>query len=195
MSSHRWRPSWRLYLATARTGLIVVGIAVIAGLVALIITRNPATLAVPIVVTVTGLSAFGCQLLRIHRSWLEIDQDSLTWHGVLGRRRLRLDRIRGVLAPIAHPKTMATARLLLVTDGRQRVRVSVGIWEDADLTEIADVLGLEQSWVPLDALAVEQGLPGSTNLALRHPLRLGFGLALAIVVVVAVAVVAVTVRG
>lgn len=186
MTSQQWKPSWPRYLAFARTGLIVVGVAFVAGLVTLAISRTAALAILPLEVAIVGSGsiAFGAQALRIRRSSFCADHDWVTWQGVFARRRLRRTELRGVLAPITQPMSTATTRTLLLTDGRQQVRLAGGIWDESELSRIADALGIEQSFVPQSAKAVERTNPGTTTVFARHPWRTALGAALVIMVVV-----------
>jgi hypothetical protein len=179
-----WRPSWPRYLAFARAGLIVVGIAILAGVVAALISRTAILALAPLEVVIvgTGLVAFGTQALRIRRTWITVDDSEVTWRGVFKRRQLRRGPdLRGVYGPVVQPKA-GSVQMLMITDGQHRVRLVAGLWTETDLLRISDELQLEVTDLPRTARQIEERVPGTTTAISRHPYRTAFAAAGLIIV-------------
>lgn len=174
-----WRPSWPRYLAFARARLIVVGIAILAGVVAALISRTAILALAPLEVAIvgTGLITFGIQALRMRRTWVTVDNSEVTWQEVFKRRQLRRGPdLRGVYAPVTQPLA-GSVRMLMIADGQHRVRLVAGMWAETDLLQISDELQLDETILPLSGRQIEERAPGTTTAIARHPYRMAFAAA------------------
>ncbi|MDQ2848704.1 MAG: hypothetical protein M3Y77_20720 [Actinomycetota bacterium] len=155
------------------------GIAILAGVVAALISRNAILAMAPLEVAIvgTGLVAFGSQALRIRRSWITVDESEVNWQGVFKRRQLRRGPdLRGVYGPVIQPRA-GSVRMLMFTDGQHRVRLVAGLWAETDLLQISDELQLEVTDLPRTARQIEERVPGTTTAIARHPYRTAFAAA------------------